>query len=318
VTPQTLNSAQLAEGSINANDLAELMATFNEVTAKLGATHESLRAEVGRLNDELREANERLARSKRLAALGEMAAGIAHEIRNPLGSISLYANMLVEDLADLPDQQAISRKINVAVRGLDAIVGDVLSFARETRPSLDEVDAGLLMDRAVEACQPADAQTRASITIERLFEHGQIEFMCDPSLVHQALVNVLRNAIEAACERDAAKAHIRLNCTEREAAPGRREVILSVQDNGLGVTDEVVERMFNPFFTTRAVGTGLGLPIVHRIVDAHGGRVEVGNNKDNCGARVELVFPNLGEDQREHFQRSAMDRPGICEQEAFV
>ena len=76
--------------------------------------------------------------------------------------------------------------------------------------------------------------------------------------------------------------------------------------------------MFNPFFTTRAVGTGLGLPIVHRILDAHGGRVEVGNNEQGSGARVELVFPNVSQEKQEPFQRSATDRPGICKQEAFV
>lgn len=312
------NVVALPEHSINATDLAELMLTFNEVTAKLESTHESLRGEVARLNDELRDANERLARSKRLAALGEMAAGIAHEIRNPLGSISLYANMLDEDLAEFPEQRAISRKIKVAVRGLDAIVGDVLCFARENRPEIAVVDAGLLMDRAIEASCNTDAHACSQIAIERLYEVDQIEVSCDPALAHQALVNVIRNGIEAACDRNAAEARLRLDCFERESAQGRTEVVFSVRDNGPGVTDEVVERMFNPFFTTRAVGTGLGLPIVHRILDAHGGRVEVGNNEQGVGARVELVFPTVGEERSKQFQRSAKDRPGICEQEAFV
>ena len=318
MTVETSNDAVLPKESINATDLVELMSTFNEVTAKLESTHESLRAEVARLNDELRDANERLARSKRLAALGEMAAGIAHEIRNPIGSISLYANMLDEDLAGLPDQRAISRKIKVAVRGLDAIVGDVLCFARENRPEIAVLDAALLMDRAIETSCLTPSRAHSRVVFERLYEVGQVEVSCDSALVHQALVNVIRNAIEAACDRNAAQARIRLDCFERESAQGRAEVVFSVCDNGPGVTDEVIERMFNPFFTTRAVGTGLGLPIVHRILDAHGGRVEVGNNEQGPGARVELVFPTAGEDKPKQFQRSAKDRPGICKQEAFV
>src|SRR5262249_30890105 len=92
-------------------DLAGLLAAFNDVTAKLQASHEQLRAEVSRLTRELGEANAQLERSRRLAALGEMAAGIAHEVRNPLGSIRLYARMLEEDLAHSPSEQTIAGKI---------------------------------------------------------------------------------------------------------------------------------------------------------------------------------------------------------------
>ncbi|MEM9372764.1 MAG: histidine kinase dimerization/phospho-acceptor domain-containing protein, partial [Planctomycetota bacterium] len=121
------------DASLSASDLAELMASFNEVTSRLEQTHGQLRGEVRRLSEELREANEALQRSRRLAALGEMAAGIAHEVRNPLGSIGLYASMLEEDLHDRPECRGVAVKIGSAVRGLDAVVGDVLSFAREIR-----------------------------------------------------------------------------------------------------------------------------------------------------------------------------------------
>jgi signal transduction histidine kinase len=114
-------------------ELAELLGAFNDVTGRLQRTHERLQREVAGLKRELREANEQLSRSRRLAALGEMAAGIAHEVRNPLSSIRLYARMLEQDLADRPDQRSIAGRIGAAVHGLDAVVGDVLNFARELR-----------------------------------------------------------------------------------------------------------------------------------------------------------------------------------------
>ena len=116
--------------ALDSADLAELMGAFNDVAAKLQESNQMLTAEVTRLSGELRDANEQLMRSKRLAALGEMAAGIAHEIRNPLGSIGLYAEMLRDDLADRPEQRTCANKIGAAVTGLNRIVTDVLTFSR--------------------------------------------------------------------------------------------------------------------------------------------------------------------------------------------
>src|SRR5690606_17045805 len=132
-------------------DLADLMAAFNTATDRLQQTHHALQAEVRRLKGELHEANEKLRRSRELAALGEMAAGIAHEIRNPLGSIRLYAAMLAEDLTDRAPQRALARKIAQAVLDMDAIVADVLAFAREVRIRPGETTPGELFDHALQA-----------------------------------------------------------------------------------------------------------------------------------------------------------------------
>ncbi len=278
--------------SLSPADLAELMAAFNEVTAKLERTHAQLRAEVRRLSGELREANEALQRSKRLAALGEMAAGIAHEVRNPLGSIGLYARMLEEDLTDRPECRQIATKIGAAVRGLDAVVGDVLAFSREIRLRPVPVEAGELLARAADACrEEAGEPARADLA------RGPAVLECDPSLVHQALVNLLRNAADA--NRAAGGSLVTLDAEPGPVDPADEDpvpgVVLRVRDEGDGVPADVIERMFNPFFTTRAAGTGLGLSIVHRIVDAHGGRVVVFNNSDEepgaPGATVELRLP---------------------------
>ena len=278
----------LGDEAMTPKDLGELVSAFSEVTARLEGTHAQLRAEVARLTGELREANEQLQRSRRLAALGEMAAGISHEIRNPLASIRLYARMLEEDLADRPEQQGNAQKISAAVTRLDAIVGDVLSFAREIRVRKEPTTAGELFDEALAMCDTGDA---------RIVREGDaLELEADTTLTLQALVNLLRNAVDAGGDQIIVSARTEHQLDDAGAA--RAWSVLRVTDNGPGIEPDVIERMFNPFFTTRATGTGLGLAIVHRILDAHAGRVEVRNNAElapGCpGASVELWLPAPG------------------------
>jgi signal transduction histidine kinase len=293
-----------SSASLGQQDLAELLGAFNDVTSKLQVAHESLRAEVMRLQGELRQANEQIERSRRLAALGEMAAGIAHEVRNPLGSIRLYAKMLVDDLADRAKERGIAEKIGAATRGLDAVVMDVLAFAREMRVVVEPVEAGAMLSRAIEeclACDRADVHKGAAIRVVREDQmagtDGEV-VVCDPTLVHRALVNVVRNAIQAMREPGVDGCELRVS-VERMSLPGSDGeassfVAILVRDSGPGIPAGVMERMFNPFFTTRATGTGLGLAIVHRIMDAHGGRVRVRNVECGGGAIVELLIPDGG------------------------
>jgi two-component system sensor histidine kinase PilS (NtrC family) len=290
---------------LTASDLGDLVTAFNDVTSKLEASHEQLSLEVARLNDELRDANERLQRSRRLAELGEMAAGIAHEIRNPLASIGLYARLLEEDLPADDGPGETATKIARAVRRMDAIVTDVLAFAREDRVRPEPVDLAKLVRSAVDAAlESATAgglvagANPAGVRIECL-ERGLPERVeCDPLLTHQALANIVSNALQAVGESgatDSAEAMVVCGARiTRELGPdGRRTemVGLWVRDRGPGLPEGVIERMFNPFFTTREAGTGLGLAIVHRIADAHGGRVRAENNPGGAGATVELLLP---------------------------
>ena len=272
--------------ALTPGDLAELIASFNEVTSRLERTHESLRLEVSRLQGELREANDQLERSRRLAALGEMAAGIAHEVRNPLGSIRLYARMLEQDLAGMRPQRSLATKIAAAVVGLDAVVGDVLSFARETRVHPEPVDGRDLLERAVEACIGAHQSEHPP----RLEIRSTPEpLTCDPILMHGAIVNLIRNALEAMAEESPPPGGHILR-VEARAGDG---CLLSIADTGPGIPEDVIARMFNPFFTTRKTGTGLGLAIVHRIVDAHAGRITV-RNRSREGSRTAAGVQDRG------------------------
>lgn len=288
------SAADAPADAITPADLADLMARFEEAAHALQGTHETLRSEVQRLERELGETRGQLRRAQDLAALGEMAAGIAHEIRNPLGSIRLYAEALVSDLADRPSERGIAAKVARAVDSLNAVVTDVLAFSRDIRVASEPVDVEPLLRQAVESCAAVIASTGADVGVEL---DGPAEIVCDASLIHQALVNVLRNACEAAGEH-AAEPRIILSTLRKTmmGSDARRVSMraLRVTDNGPGVPPEVRERMFNPFFTTRHTGTGLGLAIVHRILDAHAGRVDIqaaSGAPDRTGAVVDLLLP---------------------------
>jgi signal transduction histidine kinase len=281
--------------ALSPGDLAELLGAFNDVTSRLQSTHERLHAEVARLTEELRRANEEIERSRRLAALGEMAAGIAHEVRNPLASIRLYARMLGDDLADRPAERATVVKIDSAAKGLSAIVDDLLMFAREFKPRAEFVSAGDLIESAVSACREELVPGFDAVEI-RFDVDPEANVSADRALACRALVNVVRNAVEAMVEAGSPTRRLTL----RASVDGdSQDVAIDVTDTGPGVPPEVVARMFNPFFTTRAHGTGLGLAIVHRIVEAHGGRVRVEAVTDGPsgrvnGTRVRLSIPSAG------------------------
>ena len=282
-TPAAAPDAASNAAPLAAEDLAEVMSAYNAVTERLQASHEALAAETVRLRDELASTNAQLQRSKRLSALGEMAAGIAHEIRNPLAAIQLYAEMAAADLeqpeAAIASAHGNTTRIVTAVRGLSNIVQDVLAFATQIQPHARPVDAGTLFAGIAETHRPAlDA---AAVTL-RHFDDGQL-LHADPDLLRRALLNLVRNATDALAQQPEG----RPRCVTLSSEGGRTLVI---SDTGPGIPDDVAERIFNPFFTTRSTGTGLGLAIVHRIVDAHGGTIGLGRTRSG-GARFTIELP---------------------------
>ncbi len=284
-----------ADSAARLDDLAQIIRSYTQVTDKLQRSHEALHDEVARLQRELSGANAQLQRSKRLAGLGEMAAGIAHEIRNPLAAIQLYADMLVEDLAALfekPDgvhdvgpQLDTAEKIASAVAGLNAIVGDVLSFSREIKPNWGEIDVASLLDRAIESHRPAIAAAQVLVRrLDREAAPGDRIARVDAAMVVQALINLIRNAVDAMEQQGADQPRVLSLDVRRDG----EQVVLLVRDSGPGIASVDIDRIFNPFFTTRSTGTGLGLAIVHRIIDAHGGTIGAFNDG---GAVFEVRLP---------------------------
>ena len=304
----TSDAPTTALASERLDDLAQVIRAYNEVTQRLQTSHESLKAQVIRLQQELASTNAKLQRSKRLTALGEMAAGIAHEIRNPLAAIQLYAGMLLDaseivssvgtGFSDGLNQAAVAdtaKKIAAAVRGLDAIVNDVLIFARDLSPNTVLMTVPDLFDRALDTCQPLIVQ--AQVHIDRLDQpnedttEDQRYIYADPELMHQAIVNLIRNALDAMSQPNngSKQGHQEMSQLTLATKQEGGQTVLIIRDTGPGIEDHDVDRIFNPFFTTRNTGTGLGLAIVHRIIDAHSGTISVHNNH---GAVFELSLPS--------------------------
>ena len=262
-------------------ELGRIIRAYSQVTDKLQRSHDRLEQTVRHLRDELSEKNRQLERRNRLAALGEMAAGMAHEIRNPLGGIQLYASMLANDLASQPGPAELVRKIAGGVKRLEGLVSSVLQFTREINVNPAPADLAQLVAGAMEMAQP-----RADAAGVRLDVAGPdaMPVHVDGNLISQALLNLVLNAIEAI--GGAGVVTVRYGPVE----PGRGKIFtLCVSDSGPGIEPRILDRIFNPFFTTKETGTGLGLAMVHRIVDAHEGTITASNGAAG-GARFEMTI----------------------------
>lgn len=259
-------------------ELGAIINAYNDVTERLKCSHERLVGETQRLREELAEKNRELARRQRLAALGEMAAGVAHEIRNPLAGIQLYASLLIKDLEGDERCRSLAERIDAGVRTLDGIVSDVLAFAGGAEPQRAAVPLADLAAACAASVEPARRRRGAEVIIDESVAACVLH--ADAGQVQRALLNLLFNALDAAGDGGAVWVFVK----DGEKAG---TCAVHVADNGSGVPDELKDRIFNPFFTTKDSGTGLGLAIVHRIAEAHGGSIAV---MDRAGGGAEMVL----------------------------
>ena len=259
-------------------ELGRIIMAYSEVTERLQQSQHQLTTTVESLREELGEKNRLLERRNRLAALGEMAAGLAHEIRNPLGGIQLYASMLAKDLADRDEALAIVGKISAGVKRLESLVCQVLQFTRDVRVNLQRTDLAGVIQQAVELASRGMQERNVHCEVSGA---DRFSVTVDPLLMGQAILNLLLNAAEAI--ENGGTIFVEFG---RSASRGK-QFELVVRDTGPGIAPEALDRVFNPFFTTKDTGTGLGLAIVHRIVEAHDGSI-VASNGAAGGARFEI------------------------------
>jgi PAS domain S-box-containing protein len=221
----------------------------------------------------------RLLHTERLSALGEMAARIAHEVRNPLVSIGAAAQVVAEETGGdspvAPEVQAIVRE----VKRLDNIVSDFLRFARPRRVERKSVDLSPVVNESVDLVRVKAPHHQLLITVE-----PPVIARCDPDGVKQVLLNVLLNAVEAS------PSTAPNNVIELEARVAGDAVELSIADRGPGVPSSARSRVFDPFFSTKTRGTGLGLAVSKQIIDEHQGRIRLLNRRGG-GTRVVIELP---------------------------
>ncbi|HET9178579.1 MAG TPA: ATP-binding protein [Terriglobia bacterium] len=236
--------------------------------------------------DQLRETNKQLEqvqaearRSERLAALGQLSAGLAHEIRNPLGVIKGSAETLGRKLptAD-PVARELAEYISSEVNRLNSLVSRFLSFAKPLELKKQPEDISQIVEHALKAAQ--ERWPGSTVQVERDYSSGLPAVPADAELAEQVFKNLVFNAYEA---MEPTGGTLRVEVS-KEFSDGRRGVEIAFSDTGPGVPQELREQIFNPFFTTKSNGVGLGLSIVSKIVDDHGGwiRVEPGRESGAC------------------------------------
>lgn len=239
-------------------------------------------------NRRLEQAQAEARRSERLAALGQLSAGLAHEIRNPLGVIKGSAEMLTQKL-QASDELAreLAGYISTEVNRLSALVTEFLDFARPLHAQPQPADLTALLDRVLQVVAGRFAGKLGQVVrVERHYASGLPLVPLDESLCEQAFLNLVQNAYEAMEERGGT---LRVD-VQFAAKDGRDGVELRLADTGPGVPEELREEIFNPFVTTKKTGVGLGLSIVSKIVDGHGGLIRVENAAEG-GAGFTLFFP---------------------------
>ncbi|HVN98193.1 MAG TPA: ATP-binding protein [Syntrophorhabdaceae bacterium] len=226
---------------------------------------------------EIEKAKERTERDERLMAMGEMAARIAHEIKNPLGSMELFLSMLLSEKLKKSQKKYVDY-ILFGVKTVDRVINNILSY---TRPRTLALKQAPLLDIVRDTLEFMSVSISVR-EIETEFNpscEGHAYF--DPDLMKLVIMNLISNAIEAVQARGRIKVDIKEN--------GRFSVLI-IGDNGVGMPEEVRKNIFNPFFTTKDKGVGLGLFIVYNIVKAHGGYIEV-ESAENCGSSFLIYIP---------------------------
>jgi signal transduction histidine kinase len=248
--------------------------------------YQALSQNLAEANRSLRQAQEEAQRAERLAALGQLSAGLAHEIRNPLGVIKGSAEILSQKLSGSDElAKELSGYIYTEVNRLSALVGRFLDFARPSQTQVKPEDLPELLDRCLKIV--ADQGATAGITILKEYASSLPRVLIDSELCEQVFTNLFSNACEAMSEAGQLTIRAQAGKTAGERA---REVAVEVADTGPGIPEEIKEQVFNPFFTTKKSGVGLGLAIVSKIVDAHGGTVKL-VNAPGRGACFRVTLP---------------------------
>jgi signal transduction histidine kinase len=227
-----------------------------------------------------------MKRADRLASIGEMAAGIAHEIKNPLAGIAGVIQVFKKDLAVGDQKRMVLEEVLSQVERMDKAVKNLLSFARPREPKMTLVDINELIGKLLDFLAPQFAKN--AIIAERKLSPGLPWLTLDPDLIQQALINIALNAIQAMPEGGRFVVETRAVKPDGES---RGSVEIVSYDSGKGISPENLSRIFNPFFTTRQQGTGLGLSITQRIIEQHGGEINV-TSSPGKGSSFTIIFPH--------------------------
>ncbi len=277
----------------------------------VGATVVAARWQIRRSLSRQLAAERRARSAERLAEVGAMTGGLAHEIKNPLSTIGLNAQLLAEGIEELPEtaptspeskQRLIKRLASLRreTERLRGILSDFLAYAGEMRLDKKDVDLNALVQDLVDFFQPQATSQGVNLRVD--FAPGPLVAPLDAGLMKQAVLNLMLNAVQAMATTAApVQPHPReliLRTRRSPSVPGSQDasgaIELHVIDTGPGMTQDVIAKIFHPYFTTKAGGSGLGLPTTRRIVEAHGGRIDVHSSQGNGTDFTVILAVNSG------------------------
>jgi len=260
----------------------------------LGVTISLLRGEAGRHRGivltfknlaELQRLRKQIERTNQLASLGRLAAGMAHEIRNPLGSLQGLVELIQEDFTEDDPKRRYTGTILRTMDQLNALVEDLLDFSHPTMTQLEPHDVRDLVRESVQFC--AFEHRGRAVALHEDYAAEPIYVRADREALARAVVNIVRNAFQAAPDNGTVAVSVR-RAPEKPGAPER--VLIAIANSGSHVGPEDRDKLFTPFFTTKPQGTGLGLPIAHQIVTAHSGQIEV-ESAPGSGTTFNIILP---------------------------
>lgn len=231
---------------------------------------------------EIKMLEEQVRRHDRFVALGKMAAGVAHEIRNPLSSIKGFATLLGSRFAEQSEEREAAELLIEQVERLNRSISELLTYARPLPLHIEEVELGSFIDDSLKLIH-SDAG-ELGVSVSRVIDPEQRKISLDRDRINQVLLNLYLNSLQAMDNGGELRVTARNGSQE-----GSTEI--TVQDTGCGMAPEVLERAFDPYFTSKPRGTGLGLAIVYRIIDEHGGNVWI-SSKENQGTTVTMTLPS--------------------------
>lgn len=243
---------------------------------KLEENYNLLKQEVVGLKEELKQKDLEIKKKEHLATIGQTASAIAHEIRNPLGAMKLFVSILKSDLKDIKDVASTLKQIDICITTLDNVVSNVLQFSKNNNASvLTPVNIQSIIKQQLGIIK---STSKKEIMIEEFYEQENVLILGNESSLGRVFYNLFLNSIQAQKE----KAYIKV-----EILTSNKEVVVKVRDRGNGIKQEVLNKLFEPFVSTKNEGTGLGLAVVKQILDNHNAKISVSN--DN-GAVFTIVF----------------------------
>lgn len=276
------------EPGMGLDDLSQAFQLFSQSTAKMEAMYESLEKRVAELTEELENKNKELEQANRLASLGELSAGVAHEIRNPLAGIELSASLLKRTLSGEERQADLIDNIVFSVGRINNIVMNLLTFARGAKIESRPIDVKKVLNEAVLALSMDSKYSEAKIDL--LSQDFIPSVLGDAGQLRQVFINLFQNAVDAMGGIGEVKVRLEIN----EGAQEHKSIGISITDTGVGMSADTMDKIFNPFYTTKDMGTGLGMAISYRIIENHNGKVSI-KSKEGLGTTFTIELPFISE-----------------------